>query len=299
MKGDTMSTRTSTVYPVLGCLQAIEDFLGLHKPDLGPCSWTPKTNGQQAFLKKYGSNIRETKQLDFLTSAASWQTENINRFLREHGFTIQLTPSDEPGAFAVACILDVLLKWIAAKDTFLQSGNVSYPAISIKGEDGVSAVALPNGNHLVSIRTKTDDVVSITMTSEPPPSVFGIPAKIYEVLEQAKDGYAVTVGSVTFPMVDLDVREDISFIVGLETGNGYYIHEALQQTKYRMNEEGARAQSAAAMGARCCMITAPEPKLNIIIDKPFLLWIRRPTTKLPVFSGYFEQDSWKRPANLD
>lgn len=304
-----MATQTSTVLPVLGCLAAIEDFIHATMSKAEPCNWISKTSPQIEFLREFREFISGTRNLDFLKSKADFKVAVVNQFLRENGFTIQLKSTDQPGSFAVACILDVLLKWRRAKEDVLnvvlfdEDGSdideESYPAIHIDGDDGASAASILGQEHpVVSIQTDSTDVVHMCIHDGNFGNRAGLLHQIGVIESKMAKAKPLAISGVTFPMVDLDRQEDISFLVGMETGNGYFIDEAIQQTKFRMNEKGARAQSAAAMHCfRCCVA---EPKKEpVVIDEPFILWITRPGVKLPIFAGYFEEDVWKRPASLE
>ncbi|MDO8599294.1 MAG: serpin family protein [bacterium] len=106
---------------------------------------------------------------------------------------------------------------------------------------------------------------------------------------------------VTFPMVSYDQQVDISWLRGLHTTGDdelpAIIVQALQQTRFRMNDVGARAESAVAFGMTRSM-SMERPKPELIINEPFLCWIRRPNCRLPLFVGYFDTDSWKDPGSL-
>ena len=106
---------------------------------------------------------------------------------------------------------------------------------------------------------------------------------------------------VTMPMVSLDMENDISWLTGLSTtdasGDPAVLTQAVQQTKLRMNERGARVQSAAAVaGVRG---TPPQPKPTYVMDEPFFIWVRQEGIPFPVFTGYITSESWKDPVCLD
>ncbi len=107
---------------------------------------------------------------------------------------------------------------------------------------------------------------------------------------------------VVFPMIEYNEVVDISWIRGMAArvpdGLPWYISQALQQTKFRMNEIGVKVESAVAMGMRLGYCPGPPPKPDLIIDKPFLLWISRPGMSHPLFIGYFVEKDWKRPEKL-
>lgn len=48
------------------------------------------------------------------------------------------------------------------------------------------------------------------------------------------------------------------------------------------------------MAFECCRM----PKEEIVIDKPFLVWISRENMTLPLFSGIIAEDCWKDPGSL-
>ncbi len=106
--------------------------------------------------------------------------------------------------------------------------------------------------------------------------------------------------AVIFPMITYDQEVDISWIKRLYTigndGRIAKITQALQQTKFRMNEKGAKVESAVAMVVtrECVMMSKPD----LVIDRPFVLWIRRPGLSQPFFVGYFTKETWKKPESL-
>ena len=67
--------------------------------------------------------------------------------------------------------------------------------------------------------------------------------------------------SVLFPMVDYDEHVDISWLIGMRTfdvsNSEFGISQALQQTKFKMNQLGARVKSAVAFGIRALGAVAP------------------------------------------
>jgi hypothetical protein len=75
----------------------------------------------------------------------------------------------------------------------------------------------------------------------------------------------------------------------------FYIGQALQQTKFRMNEKGAKVESAVAMSLNRGMAVEPEP---YVIDRPFVLWIERPGMAIPFFAAVLCEDVWREPKEL-
>ncbi|KXK08766.1 MAG: hypothetical protein UZ21_OP11001000318 [Microgenomates bacterium OLB22] len=103
---------------------------------------------------------------------------------------------------------------------------------------------------------------------------------------------------VIFPMVDMDIKEDMSWILGLSAqaadGRPAVISQAVRQDKLRMNHRGARAQTAVAMAVMRGM--SPPP---LVIDRPFVVWFDRAGLPFPIFSAYVTQEHWREPDTLD
>ena len=74
------------------------------------------------------------------------------------------------------------------------------------------------------------------------------------------------------------------------------IIQAIQQIKIKMNEKGARFQSATAMAVtlKCVMV----PKQDLIIREPFLVWVGRYELEKPIMAAFITEESWKNPGSL-
>lgn len=286
---------TLTIPPILGCLKAAELYLSDRKVE-----WTGASDAQKLFVEMYAGRIPEVEKMaDVLKSIADSKSSIINSWLKENGFDIRLNDRGS-GGFAVASILDVLMEWVdEGKKTDIVVCDKTYSGVKLN--KGVSALTPHPANHphpVARIQTKGGEFVYMTIADGTDlTDVFGIARKIDEVINDAAvdNGY----DSVVFPMIDYDQKVDISWIEGLRTGKepgDWCVEEAIQQTKFRMNEVGARAQSAVAMGMRCMSMTA-APK-TIVIDKPFLLWVERKGIRTPLFAGVFAEDSWREPRDI-
>jgi len=230
-------------------------------------------------------------ELRYLCSRSA---DEINTFLREAGYTIALRPLD-PKSFGVASIMDIAVSWLEAgtpRSLVCEHGN--FPAVHLKG--GVQTFDA-DGYEVAVVQTSNGDRVCMTR--------YDVRIDGLAVIERVKSLRQACVrqtehDGVHFPMVEADREEDISWLLNMETtdqrGQRVFISQALQQTRFRMNEIGARAQSAAAIAVTRSMRLGPEP---LRIDGPMLLWIERDGMPLPLFVGHFAPDSWKRPESLD
>lgn len=290
-----VGTDTLTIFPILGCFKAVEDWLN------GEQKWTPVTDLQAHFLEHFIEYIEQVDALDGnLERRASNIVEEINGWLKERGFDIQLDKLPGRRDFYVASILDVLVKWLKKGDKeVLNTSKGQFDAVRLK--EGVAAFQNLelHGFPVVKIRTQSDDVVCMSICERLPEDKFAIFWKVQQ-LQRIQKPYDCE--GVIFPMVKYDQQVDISFLKGLRTSDNpeeyWEVAEALQQTKFRMNEVGARAESAAAMSMRfCCAAIAHKPW--VIINKPFILWFERNGIAMPLFSGTFAEDVWENPGSLD
>ena len=284
-------SKTVVTYPIVAALVAAERIAG---PDR---EWKPANPKQRRFLTEFFEICRR-ERVSEIQSLASWRAEEINKFLRERGFLIQLQPFAQ-NTFGVASILDLLVEW-------LQKGEVTkietktqktFPGVRIKEENVSFFKAIGHNEPIARLLTKSGDEVFMTMVGKIPAEDFDLVAKVEELSNNIRPNSEF--GGLVFPMVDLDQKVDISWLRDLQTicsdGTPGIITQALQQTKLKMNEVGARVQSAVAV-AMLKGISMHKP--DHIINRPFLMWIERNGLEQPLFVGYITEEDWKNPGSL-
>ena len=78
---------TVTTYPIVGAVKGVDAILGVDR------NWKAVNAMQKEFLEKFfvlGRN--EAKDIKELETIASWKAEEINKFLSDRRFSIQLEP---------------------------------------------------------------------------------------------------------------------------------------------------------------------------------------------------------------
>jgi len=285
-------TTTLTVPPVLGCLRAALQFCG-------EAFDVAADDDQREFLRRFGGRVESVAALDdVMASIANTDIKVVNQFLADHGFDIRLDP-DPSAEFAVASVLDILVRWIDVANKTRLNGvdGGTFPAFMLKKGVSISFDADLHSFPVVSVKTTTDDVVNVSKLEDVPDGRFHVLDLVEEIRPVVRLSEDTRYDGVVMPMIDLDRQEDISYLCGMgSSGGNYVIGQAIQQTRFRMNEIGARAQSAAAMTMRCMSLTPQLPPH--VIDGPFVLWIERRGFDLPVFAGVFCEDVWKEPKEL-
>lgn len=290
-----MISSTVAIWPIISALSKAALFLGAEG------TWQPINTQQETFLKGYYVDQAQTKHFSEkeLRSWASTSHEELNTILRNEQFTIQFAPF-KPEEFGVVSILDVLVTWLTeGRKTEVTSAvtHKTYPAVTLK--KAKSYFSLVGSGYLIEIPTKSGDIVYMAIADKP--------LKDFELINELTTQFAHVVKhfedvEVVFPMVDLNQEVDISWLMKLQWFNPKFmiptheVSQAFQQTKFRMNEKGARAQSAVAIGINTTCLQLPHKR--VVINKPFYLWIQRPGVDHPIFAAYIAEDDWKEQKGL-
>lgn len=282
-----------TPFPVVAVLVSAEQELGPNR------EWTPQGPVATRFFEQIFAVCRNEVDIPEIHSICSRDITAVNSFLKVHGFGIQLDPFPRDDDFGAASILDVLVEWLGKGEAIeIETPDQGkFPGVALK--TGVSIFTAAGHPHpVVSLKTKSADLVFLTMLDNLPAGYL----YQFDLISLAEQ-FSGTLGpnsrfeGVRFPMVTLDQGEDISWLVGSQTtgedGRPGIIFQALQQTKFRMNEVGARVQSAAAVG-----LIRGRPRQPHVINRPFLLWITRPGLTKPLFTAYITETDWKNPGSL-
>lgn len=300
--GEQSVTITATFAPIITALVEGERVLG---PDR---QWQAKNDAQSTFLDKYFSKRAELEKVlqepqggSPLTfdSVVSHSADEINQFLRNHGLDIQLAKLVPPD-LGVASVEEVLVKWAKKGASTSVYDKEDKPRDAVLLKEGVSVLDA-GSEHMpvVVIDTVNPDYqVKMTIPNQPPKDGFELLAVIEGVgrsQESLEDDY----NGVIFPKVDLNQQVNIDWLKMLSTqgkdGLPAVISQALQQTIFKLNVEGAYAKSGVALGMTRGGIRGPRP---YVIDEPFVCWIEKKGVSVPLFAGYIDYSDWKDPGEL-
>lgn len=281
---------TTAYYPPVSALNEADKMVGGGE-------WRAVNDGQKGFLPLYKEAKGDLPLIPEMQSIASKSIEAVNEFLRKHGFSIQLRPLPGDDNFATASVADIGVKWPHEGEKCILLSAVDgkkYPAVRLAVTDGIMFYKVEGfASPVVRIETQEGDIVYMTIPREPIQDrrgLEGIIARYY-----GAEPVAMTKGfeGLLFPMVELDLETDLSWLVGLNKtgadGRPAIIREALQQDKLSMDEKGARIQMAAAVsGSR-------GGPVYFAIDKPFVVWFERLGLSFTLFGAYVDHESWKDP----
>ncbi len=282
-----MKTVVGSFYTMTSCLKAIDS--------IHDWTWSSISPVQGKFLTEIydicKNEVGDIKEIEYEVGIGT--VVPVNDFLERKGFNIHLD-NIIPEQISAASVLDLLVKWLNKG----KSSHINrFPAALLN--DGVQI--LQSGEFpspIAEIKTKTDDIVLMTTIPYQPEDaseVFILANKLVETQKFAD----ITYSGVKFPKIDLDVKPDVSWLVGMKVKENpiWAIAQALQWTKLKMNEEGFHVKEAfVIMVSGSCYIPKPPP---LVFDKPFLFVVKRPGLKKVLFSAFLAEDCWKDPKNLD
>lgn len=260
---------------------------------------TPATSEQNAWLSgTYGPCSGELERIKEIASNATRDPENHVTFLAKHGWQAQIT-NCPPKGFLTAAVLDVLVHWsVPGRQMRLKVDGVGeFPAAKL-----TTGVELRrhrrSGTLVATLMTKTTDKVLVAMADHAPTDVRDLNRMTDEIFGGEGEPCYDNEGLI-FPMVDLASKQELDWLVGLQTQKRdsievFSVEKAVQQATLKMNHEGARARAADEMGFRCTSVPPPPFK----IDRPFLVAFQRPSLSRSLFAAYVDHDAWKDPGGL-
>lgn len=266
-----MNTKTECYYPIFGCLDEFEKRTHTDK-------WLCQNDRQFDIIEaKKSINLELIPELE---SISSKDVEVINQFLADRGFNIRLAP-DLPG-FAAASVLNVKTAWkYEGRETEFIKNDVVFDAFSM--EKGFTFYK----NGIIEIMTEGSDRLFISMQSDVPEKL-----DIWISQQDVENREWVSVNKIIIPKVKYNEQVNISWLSGLRNNIGDWISQALQETRFNMDEKGTHLESAVAM--YLCTGSMMVEEIIYTVDEPFVLWITRPGLETPLLAAYFDTDVWEK-----
>jgi len=276
------------------------------RKEMNGVEWQALTRKQQFFLETFFARFGiEAEQFseEELKAWISQSAEQLNKILNSEGFDNRLDEL-QYGEVGIVAILDIMSKWLKKGQRLdIISDGKKYPGVKIKNESvgyrrTVTVYSSSITLHpIVALPMKSGDHVFMTKAFHigELPHGFTLFAMIRDAFTKMK--HTANVDYVHFPMIDIDEQPDISWLIGMPHTGGGQITQALQQTKFKMNEVGAYLKSDVAMATYGSPM--PKPERGIIIDEPFYLWIMRGGVGSPILCAYCDRDTWKDPGELE
>lgn len=288
-----MATHALDIVTILKCIKEAEDkFLGEGR------KWGTKDEKQTLIFKWYAKYKNVLNKIIGLDAKASEDARELNDFLKSKGFAPmfhELTSND----IGVASILDKLVKWLqgtAQLVDIVAENRQTYPGFELPKE-GTRIFETSRGL-LAELKTRSNDTLWLLLPSR------GIALEGLEMVKMAfelmsqEHAPARYYAGAKIPMLDFEVKPNINFMNGVDTydqqGAYWFIAQAFQAFKMRMDEEGARVKVATGMR----LFTASIPvKVKLVFNRPFYgWWTQDGLEELPIAVFCVDYDSWRKPA---
>lgn len=305
MTTTTLTSQTFSPVGVAACIRLANKYIAEnydgHMSESDVSNWAAKTNYQRRFISWLPKLAATVPLCPEIKAKVDFDQNVINSFLAENGFDKISLQDPPPGlddnlGFAVAAIIDNLLKWSHPAGLRMIG---QYTAFRLH-QSLVSFVQIPDQlQPTIKVSTDQGDLVVITPSNE-----VLCPVSMLELASAGFSEISPVMGfkGCVVPMVSYNEAPDVSWLVDIfemTHPNGHYIQQAVQQIKFKMNQYGLRDQSATAMyigGSGC---TSEDVRRDYVVNRPFLLSIHRAGYQTPIFIGHFFPDSWKDPGDLN
>lgn len=293
---------TSSPVTLAALLTAAEPILGRNRA-WNPSGESPEKDALQAAAAGTYAEFRGiATELREVESIAAADADAINAFLASKGLSAKLGPFG-PDSFGVAAVSEFAVEWIneGTRDMIWSNlANEVYPAFTL-GCDWITCDSeSPDETSTFWIQTQNGDLVGVAMAERPESS-----ETLLAEVRRRMAGSNAAVGSprgVQLPCVDIDLKPDVSHMVGMwtiqeGTGKTAKIVQAVMQALFAMNRRGARSKvgMAAEVVLESCVIDADAPPPPVVFDRPFILWMQRPGVDAPLCAYYVGLNDWKEP----
>lgn len=260
--------------------------------------WSPQPGNhtQEVFLQLYRRAKDMALTLPEIEAILSWNADDINRFLREHGFSIELEPLDDD-TFGVGVVFKWLSDWlIQGEDRNIRGlDGRTYPGVFMR-EDLRMYAHQASSYPAVAIPAANGDIVFLTAMDSAPEDEFEL---IEAALRFRDTRFYRGQPELHFPMIDALLKGPIEWLLGLRatlpSGQKAFISQALRQSFFKLDPYGAEAGEAVALAVTLEAMVFQDQ--TVVIDRPFMAVVERPQSglELPIFAAYLDIDSWSRP----
>lgn len=242
---------------------------------------------QIAWVEAFRRRAQLAAGMPEIRSHAAESAQRHVKWLRGEGWEAQITQGG-PNDIFLAATLNVVAKWPVAGRAYT--------------EGSTDRVALKNAVYRSETGSKEHPVVEV-VTQHPNFSfcfqqVDEAPMSTAALMAHALDMASCSANEevdIDFPMVDLLVRSEARYMLGLSSGMNV-VRQAAEQLRLELNEVGGRASAAAEI-----TITRGMSMARIIkIDGPFIVAICRNGTPKDIdkvmFAAHCDRSVWRKPA---
>lgn len=260
---------------------------------LGNPTWSANLDNpdQVRWLESFRRRASIAAGISEIHRNATLSAEDHVAWLKAEGWDAQITQGTPVDLFLAATI-NIVAKWKEAGRAY-KAGSVDRVLLK-KGATAAFDRSNPNRHRAVTVSTQHAEYAFLFQQLDcAPDDSEHLLAHVLEVA--SRPSYDEV--HLDFPMVDLHVKDDARYMIGLQSGPNV-VTQAVEALKLEMNEIGGRASAAAEVAVTRGMSMGPE---MIRIEGPFAVAVIRvgaPNDADRVaFAAYVDHDAWKRPAD--
>ncbi len=248
----------------------------------------PDNPEQTAWLASFRRRASLAETMPEIHRHATASADDHVSWLKSEGWDAQVTQGTDRDIF-LASTLNIVALWREVGRAY-------------KDADGIDRVLLKTGAYVSGTRRGAHPVVevatqhpSFTFCFQQCSTAPSSTTKLAQISLDMARSWVWEEVHLDFPMVDLHVRDDARYMIGIHAGPNV-VTQAAEQLRLELNEVGGRASAAAEVAA-----TRGLGPRTVKIDGPFIVAINRNGAPADgdkvVFAAYCDRDSWKRPAD--
>jgi hypothetical protein len=276
-----MTSIAISTFTMPAALAAADQLLGA--PDWHGDADNPE---QMAWLESFRRRASLATGMPEIRSHATESAADHVAWLLAEGWEAQIAQGGPYDLF-LAATLNIVAKWKQAGRAY-REGDIDRAVVKV----GAYTSAQRGREHpVVEAVTQHPSFSFVFQQIATPPS------NTSELVERALDIVSRNASEevhLDFPMVNMLVRDDARYIIGLSAGPNV-VTQAAEQLRLELNEIGGRASAAAEVA-----VTRGMGPRTIKIDGPFICAINRngapKDADKVAFAAYCDRDSWGRPA---
>ncbi|MFZ2150144.1 MAG: hypothetical protein WAV15_03215 [Minisyncoccia bacterium] len=277
------------------CLSAVTKGLVTANPKAK--TWSTSKPEQQRFMSTYYDGaVADLHKVDddkVLQAIATGSSAKLQDFFAKGGFA-NMPVRIPAGGHAVGVLFDLLVDWKTVgeqKDISIRRPQGGYDDYSGAQMLEFEAFSLEGHKYpLFRIETRQGwDVYLVEAADGENLQASDFPARAKALLGLPRE--EADYEKLNFPSVLMSADVDISWMVGMRVP-GFSIDEAVKKIKLRLDEKGARAQSAVAFTTR-------GMDSSYTIQRSFYVIFTREGLNFPPFVALAAPDSWVKQGSND
>ena len=220
----------------LDVLTILHAFSALNR-ELKTTGWNAKNPQQQKIFAWLEEHRELLAKVTGLEAKASRFWQDLNTFLTDHKFDPMVEPFDPEMGIGVVSILDKLVSWRTGPGAKVQieteQGERPGFELPLQGVNIYAVDGYP-GSYLLELLTKSDDTLWLFVYDDTSLGGLDMVELSMDVMSSSRRKNPAFAG-VQVPMVDFDIKPDISWLLGADTktedGIFYYVLRPLSSSK--------------------------------------------------------------------